>query len=143
LNSYFKFKNILIIVREDFLKKRAKEFYLSAKRNFEEGFYNLSVFNAEQACQLFLKYLLYLKAGDYPKTYLLTVIMKELSKAYRKEEIEKFIEERSIELQALESAYLSSRYLGKEYDKNEAKALILFSEKLISFLENISNEKLL
>jgi HEPN domain-containing protein len=130
-------------MREEFLKKRAKEFFLFAKRSFEEGFYNLSVFNAEQACQLFLKYLLYLKAGDYPKTHLLTVLMKELGKAYEKEEIERFIKEKSIELQALESAYINSRYLGKEYDKNEAEALILFAEKLIIFLEKISNEKLL
>jgi hypothetical protein len=39
--------------------------------------------------------------------------MKELRKAYEKEEIERFIRGRSIELQALESAYLSSRCLGK------------------------------
>jgi HEPN domain-containing protein len=131
------------MMHNEFLNKRAKEFFLFAKRSFEEGFYNLSVFHAEQACQLFLKYLLYLKAGDYPKTHLLTILMKELRKAYEKEEIERFIRERSIELQALESAYLNSRYLGKEYDKNEAEALILFAEKLIIFLEKISNEKLL
>jgi len=41
----------------EFLKERAKEFYENAKNLFKKGKYNLSVFNLEQSCQFFLKYL--------------------------------------------------------------------------------------
>ena len=40
----------------EFLKKRSKEFYENAKHLFKQGKYNLSAFNLEQSCQLFLKY---------------------------------------------------------------------------------------
>jgi HEPN domain-containing protein len=44
--------------KEEFLKRRAMEFYKLARRNFEDGFYNISAFEIEQACQLYLKYIL-------------------------------------------------------------------------------------
>jgi HEPN domain-containing protein len=127
----------------DFLKRRAKEFYQLAKRNFKEGFYNICVFEAEQACQLFLKYLLQKRAGDFPKTHFITTLIEELAKAYNKEEIKEFLRERSTSIQALESVYLSSRYLGKEFKREEAKALLNFAKELITFLSHLSNEKLL
>lgn len=50
------------------LKKRARAFLDSAKADFERGDYDLVLFHVEQFLQLYLKYLLYLKLGDYPKT---------------------------------------------------------------------------
>ncbi len=81
------------------------EFYKLARRNFEDGFYNIRAFEIEQACQLYLKYIL--------------------------------------ALQSMESAYLSSRYLGKEYNRDEVESLLDFADKLVKFLEEVGNEKLL
>jgi HEPN domain-containing protein len=91
--------------KEEFLKRRAMEFYKLARRNFEDGFYNISAFEIEQACQLYLKY--------------------------------------TLALQSMESAYLSSRYLGKEYNRDEVESLLDFADKLVKFLEEVGNEKLL
>jgi HEPN domain-containing protein len=55
----------------EFLKKRSKEFYENAKSLFRKRKYNLSAFNLEQSCQLFLKYLIAKKVGDWPKTHYL------------------------------------------------------------------------
>jgi len=42
----------------NFLKKKAQKFYKQALRLFEEKDFELSAFNLEQSCQLFLKYLI-------------------------------------------------------------------------------------
>jgi HEPN domain-containing protein len=48
-----------------------------------------------------------------------------------------------LQLQSMESAYLSSRYLGKEYNRDEVESLLDFADKLVKFLEEVGNEKLL
>ncbi|WP_054837085.1 HEPN domain-containing protein [Metallosphaera hakonensis] len=52
-----------------FLKDRAEEFLDTAKYDLSKGYYNLTLFNVEQFIQLFSKYILYLKSGDFPKTH--------------------------------------------------------------------------
>ena len=129
--------------KEEFLKRRAMEFYKLARRNFEDGFYNISAFEIEQACQLYLKYILFKKAGDYPKVHFLTVLLEELHKAIGDIRIKEFLKENTLALQSMESAYLSSRYLGKEYNRDEVESLLDFADKLVKFLEEVANEKLL
>jgi len=53
---------------EKFLKKRATEFWQRAKEDFKKRRFNLSTLDVEQAVQLFLKHLIFVKAGDFPKT---------------------------------------------------------------------------
>ncbi len=127
--------------KEEFLKERAKDFYKLAKRNLHEGFYNVSAFEIEQACQLYLKYLLFKKVGDYPRVHFLSTLLEELYKATEDERIKVFLEKHNLEIQSLESAYLSSRYLGKEYNRLEAGSLVNFADSLIKFLEEITGEK--
>ena len=55
-----------------FLKRRAGEFWQRAKEDFQKERYNLAVLDIEQAIQLWVKYLIFLKAGDFPKTHYLT-----------------------------------------------------------------------
>jgi len=51
----------------EFLKERALQFLEMSKAAAERGFYELALFHAEQALQLYTKYLIY-KLGDSPKT---------------------------------------------------------------------------
>lgn len=68
----------------DFLKKRAEEFLAGAKFHFEKENYNLSAFNLEQTCQLYLKYYFALKTRRYPKTHSLEDLLKGIGKIYKK-----------------------------------------------------------
>ncbi len=52
-----------------FLKERANEFFEEAQELLKKKKYNLSVFNLEQAIQLWIKYLIGKKIGDWPKTH--------------------------------------------------------------------------
>lgn len=61
----------------DFLKERAIEFWETAQYLFEKGRYNLSAFNLEQAIQLWLKYLIGKKVGEWPKTQYLNELIEE------------------------------------------------------------------
>jgi len=53
----------------ELLKRRALSFLKNAKSSFEQGEYDIALFNMEQFIQLYSKYLLYRRIGDYPKTY--------------------------------------------------------------------------
>jgi len=77
-------------MKEEFLRKRASEFYERAKEDFEKERYNLSAFDIEQALQLYLKYLIYLKVGDFPKTHYFDRLIEDLSEIYEKREIQKY-----------------------------------------------------
>jgi HEPN domain-containing protein len=65
-----------------FLLENSRSFLRVAKRDLEEGEYNLAVFHAEQALQLCAKYKLYLKYGDYPKTHRLKELLGALGQSY-------------------------------------------------------------
>ena len=49
------------------LESRAIKFLKNAERLFDEGVYDLAAFNAQQFVELYLKYKLFLAAGEYQK----------------------------------------------------------------------------
>lgn len=49
-----------------FLKRRAMGFLEDAKSDYSREYYDLVLFHVEQFIQLYSKYLLYRKIGDYP-----------------------------------------------------------------------------
>ena len=51
----------------EFLKERALQFLVS-RAAAKRGFYELTLFHAKQALQLYTKYLIYRELGDFPKT---------------------------------------------------------------------------
>ncbi len=65
-----------------FLVENSRSFLRAAKRDLEEGEYNLAMFHAEQALQLCVKYKLYLKYGDYPKTHRLKELLGALRQSH-------------------------------------------------------------
>jgi len=64
-----------------FLRERALQFYEQATFTLERGYCEM-LFNIEQALQLYMKYLLYRKIGDYPKSHFLRDIADRLVEIY-------------------------------------------------------------
>jgi HEPN domain-containing protein len=123
--------------RIDFLKERAREFFEEAKELLKKKRYNLSAFNLEQAIQLFVKYLIGKKLGDWPKTHYLSELVPDLSKAYKNKEILKFYRENELFFENLEDAYFMSRYFPKKFSEN---SLLQLFEKSEEFLELVKKE---
>jgi HEPN domain-containing protein len=126
---------------EKFLKKRGIEFWQRAKEDFKKGRFNLSALDVEQAVQLFLKHLIFVKAGDFPKTHNFGKLFDELSEIYNSKEIKNFYEDHILEFKALEDAYITSRYFPREFEKIEVEKIIEFAQKVIKFLEDKTGEK--
>jgi Uncharacterized conserved protein related to C-terminal domain of eukaryotic chaperone, SACSIN len=55
----------------EFLRERALQFLEMSKTAAERGFYELALFHAEQALQLYVKYLIHRRLSDFPKTHFL------------------------------------------------------------------------
>lgn len=118
-----------------FLKERAEEFLDNARDLIKKKRFNLAAFNLEQAAQLYLKYFLFLKLGDYPKTNFLKDLLDDIGAAYQKEKLlKKFWEENLRLIRHLEDAYLTTRYSPITFEKIEVEQLLAFVEKLILFL---------
>ncbi len=111
----------------EFLYENAKMFEELALENFEKGRYKFVAFAIEQAIQLYLKYILAKKLGDYPKTHDLSLLFKEASKICNK--LKDFYEKHALEIKAIYDAYFQTRYFPTEYTKEEVeKMLKVFKE---------------
>ncbi|MCD6515493.1 MAG: HEPN domain-containing protein [Candidatus Odinarchaeota archaeon] len=119
----------------DFLKRRAKAFLESAQADFDRGGYDLVLFHVEQFLQLYLKHLLYRKIGDFPKTYSVVRLVKDVIKVYNDDRLKEFYKKNLETLYLLEEAYISSRYLPREYDEDIAERILKFAEKVLEVLE--------
>ena len=103
----------------EFLKKNADEFLKNAEYLIGRRVFNLAAFNIEQAVQLYLKYLLAKKIGEFPKTHSIKRLIFECSKFCR--ELEKILRENINTIGEIEVAYISSRYYPIEFLEDEVK----------------------
>lgn len=126
----------------EFLKDRAERFLKNAFELFQKEEYDLSAFNLEQAVQLWIKYLLWVKIGDWPKTHYLSELVETLAKTYESEEILKFYQERELFFDDLSDAYFTSRYYPREYTKNSVSQLIKNTKEFLELTVKITGEKL-
>lgn len=126
----------------EFLKERAKEFWERGFEDLEKNRFNLAAFDFEQAIQLFIKYLISLKVGDWPKTHYFYELLKELSDVYKHEEILKFYNENEIFFSDLEDAYFTSRYFDKKFSDNLIKSIIENCKEFLKLIEELIGEKL-
>ena len=110
----------------DFLKRRAKAFLESVQADFDRGGYDLVLFHVEQFLQLYLKHLLYRKIGDFPKTYSVVRLVKDVIKVYNNDRLKEFYKKNLETLYLLEEAYISSRYLPYAYEEKEVKDIYRF-----------------
>lgn len=122
----------------DFLVKRAQSFLNNAKDLIQKGEYSLAAFNLEQTSQLYLKYYLFLKLKDFPKTHSLSELLQDIGEAYEnKQAIEKLRIKNASVIGDLEQAYISSRYLPVEFYFPQVKEMERFVGRLIKFLRGL------
>lgn len=125
----------------ELLKKRALAFLESAEVSLERGHYDLVLFNVEQSLQLYLKYLLYRRLGDFPKTHSLVRLLKEVAKVYSEEELRKLYEQSLETLYLLEEAYISSRHVPRTYDREIAERVLEFAKKAIEVFQCVESRR--
>ncbi len=113
----------------DFLRRRAEAFLDVARADYERGYYDLVLFHVEQFLQLYLKYLLFRRLGDFPRTHSLTRLFKDVIEVYGDDALRDFYRDNLEVLYLLEEAYITSRYLPREYDEEIAGRVLRFAEK--------------
>lgn len=126
------------MARVDFLKRRAESFFRNGKGLIKDKEYSLAAFNFGQTAQLYLKYYLFLRLRDFPKTHSLNELLTDLSEVYQKEEsINKFKEKNASIIGDLEQAYISSRYLPVDFYLPQVKNMEKFVKELKKILERL------
>lgn len=127
------------MVSAEFLRERAESFLRNAKDLIKKHEYAIAAFNLEQAAQLYIKYYIFLKINDFPRTHMLKILLSELAKVYPKKskDIENLKEGNINLISDLEHAYVSSRYLPEEFTKTQVENMLKFVEQLINFLARL------
>lgn len=124
----------------ELLKKRALSFFRDAQSDYEHGEYDLVLFHVEQSIQLYSKYLLYRRIGDYPKTHSVIKLLKDVAKVYAYEELNRFMNNNLEALYLLEEAYISSRYLPREYDLDIAARILKLGENILGVFKCLESD---
>ena len=119
-----------------FLKERAKEFCEEAEEAYKRKRYNLVLFFVEQALQLYIKYLIFKKIDDYPKTHSLEVLFNELEKVYGAK-VKKFTEKYGNLLKLIELSYIGARYLPVSFSEENAKESLNLVKIFLKFADEI------
>lgn len=120
----------------EFLKERALQFLEMSKAAAERGFYELALFHAEQALQLYTKYLIYRKLGDFPKTHFLRDLLDKVLELYGAVcNFDDFLRRRSAVLALLEHAYITSRYLPFKARREDYEVARNALEEALDFLQ--------
>lgn len=118
----------------DYLKENAHKFLENAQHLFRNGVYNLSAFNIEQAIQMYLKYFLAVKLGEFPKTHSLKRLFMEIKdlclEAYN------IFEENIGTFGDIESAYITSRYFPTEFLEKEISQMLGVADEVRRAIEN-------
>lgn len=124
-------------VEFEVLRKRALHMVTTAENAFENGFYDVSCFLAEQALQLYLKAMLLKLLGGYPRTHSIRRLLGELSKLVDSR-LEEFCRVNRVRLSALEDAYLMARYFVKPYYREDAEDMIKLVRDVIRLLDEVT-----
>ncbi|MEM1850021.1 MAG: HEPN domain-containing protein [Desulfurococcaceae archaeon] len=115
----------------EILRRRAESFLRHAIDDFDRRDYDLVLFHVEQAIQLYAKYLLYRRLGDFPKTHSIVGLLKDLVKIYGSKELESVIGSHIELLYLLEESYITSRYIPREYDPEIVTRALELGKKLL------------
>jgi HEPN domain-containing protein len=120
----------------EILKERADEFVKLAEYAYKRKRYDLAIFNLEQAVQLYLKYKIWQKLGDFEKTHSIIKLLKDFGKVYKKSrKIKKLINDNLKLIRDLEIAYIESRYLPAQFLKEDVDKAFEFIEELKKLLD--------
>lgn len=123
------------------IRNRALRMLNSAKKNLNDGDYDIAAFMADQAVQLYLKPGILELTGEMPRTHavrqLFTIIRAFSAKP---NDVDVFASRNRSLLIRLEDTYISSRYLPREYEREEAEELVLFAEEVVKFVKHLRGE---
>jgi len=122
----------------EFLKERAESFLRDADFAIKEKRWFAAAFHLEQSSQLYLKYFLFRKIRDFPRTHSLKYLLELVGKAYDKEkEAKTFLEKHKEVISDLEEAYITSHYLPIEFYESKIKEMRKFVKGLLKFLRKL------
>ena len=124
------------------IRRRASDCLYMARVAFEAERFDMAVFLAEQAAQLFLKAIILERTGEMPRTHRIRELLGVLRVVFPEKSalIESFVRENRQCLSALEDAYIASRYLFREYERDEASDFISFAKQVIGFGEDLRSD---
>ena len=125
----------------EILRKRALEFLEEAQIALERSSYDLACFLAEQALQLYLKYVLLMIVGDYPRTHSIRRLLGEIARILGSKELEDFIKANRARLIALEDTYIMARYFTSEYGKEDAEDMVKLVKETMNLVNKIVGGK--
>ena len=115
-------------------------FLEEAREAYGKERYDLAVFLAEQALQLYLKAQLLRVLGDYPRMHSVRQLLAILSKALggnSEREIVDFMRRERPRLSELEDVYVASRYGIRTYTRDDAEDILSTVERVISLVERV------
>ncbi len=112
----------------EFLRDNADAFLRNAEKLLEDGEFKLVAFNSEQAVQLYLKYLIGSKLGDFPKTHSLKKLFRDAGSLCP--ELFKLFEENTPLIGDMEFAYIGARYFPTEYTESEVRQMLQLALKV-------------
>jgi len=121
------------------LRRRGLRMLAHAEECLKSGDYDLAVFLAEQAVQLYLKSIILELTGEVPRTHSirqLLHILRTLSSGVT-EAVNEFVHRHRGLLTGLEDAYLASRYFFRTYEKDESEELVRFAGEVIRFVRDL------
>ena len=123
----------------ELIRRRAFDCLYMARVALETERFDIAVFLAEQAAQLFLKAIILERTGEMPRTHRIRELLGILRAIFPEKSslIENFVRENRQYLSSLEDAYTASRYLFREYEPDEANDFINFARQVIDFGENL------
>ena len=127
------------MAKADFLKEKAETFLEDAQYDISREKWFAAAFHLEQTVQLYLKYFLFKKYGDYPKIHSLNELFDEFKKGFpeKSKEIEKIQKDKASVIGDLNQAYITSRYLPVDFTRQQIEKMLEFATDLIKFLKKL------
>ncbi len=122
----------------EFLRK-AKEFLDLAELSLDKGYYDLAVFNAHQATELFLKGILLKVLGTFPRTHDLVELIEVLSEEC--EEARCLLKERMERLEHLTDAYFTTSYVPRKFRRDLAELFVNLASEVMDFVGSCEETK--
>jgi len=129
------------------LRRRAESMIKIAERLLGEGEYDLAVFNAEYATQLYIKSLLYRLSGEEWRGHSIRTLLGALALVAEENELKEiaekiynFVRRNRRILAELEEAHTRSIYGVFEYTRYQAKTLIDIARGVIEMIKEIEEK---
>jgi HEPN domain-containing protein len=129
------------------LWKRAERFLIRATRDFSEGDYDGTCFNAEEAVQLAVKAILYRYFGEVPRIHSSKALLARLRNLFMDagrddiaSMIGRFVANNRDALDILEESYVMARYGIISYGKKQGRMCLEAARKALEVLRNVERE---